>query len=205
MHDSSTSLRPGEHAEYWKQTQKQLAMTSQKRKEPEGEQLQSLAITGPADTGDFFDALWGDSNEGGGKDGQDGVCAKCGAGKKGNNSREHAKQVRTRQPADGDARAAGRTGQEGEEPGPKRRAKAKATGTATTAVGETAKDRAGGQNTSKGLTDKGRATAFGVSEQATPPAFFEADGMASASLHTDSSSGDACVTEAIRVDCLIPS
>ena len=31
---SSTSLRPGEHAEYWKQTQKQLAMASQKRKAP---------------------------------------------------------------------------------------------------------------------------------------------------------------------------
>ena len=70
-------------------------------------------------------------------------------------------------------------------------AKAQATGAATTAVGEAAKDRAGGQKTSKGLTDKRRATAFGVSEQATPPAFFEADGMASASLHTDSSSWGA--------------
>ena len=126
-----------------------------------------------------------------------------GAGKKGHNSRENAKQVRTRQPADGDARAAGRTGQEGEEPGPKRRAKAQATGTATTAGGETAKDRAGGQKTSKGFTGKGRATAFGVSEQATPPAFFEADGMASASLHTESAFGDACVPEATRVDCAI--
>ena len=58
-HDSSTSLRPAEHAEYWKQTQKQLAMTSQKRKEPEGEQLQSLAITGPADTGDLCLCLVG--------------------------------------------------------------------------------------------------------------------------------------------------
>ena len=114
------------------------------------------------------------------------------------------KQVRTRRPADGDARAAGRTGQEGEEPGPKRRAKAQ-TGTATTAVGETAKDRAGGQKTSKGFTDKGRATGFGVSEQSAPLAFFEADGMASASFHTDSSSGDACVPDAIRVDCSIPS
>ena len=83
VHDSSTSIWPGEHAEYWKQTQKQLAMTSQKRKEPEGEQLQSLAITGPADTGDFIAALWGDSNEGGDNDGQDGDCAKGGAGKEG--------------------------------------------------------------------------------------------------------------------------
>ena len=64
VHDSSASLRLGEHAEYWKQTQKQLAMTSQKRKEPEGEQLQSLAIAGPADTGDFFEALRGGNNEG---------------------------------------------------------------------------------------------------------------------------------------------
>ena len=54
VHGSNTSLRPGEHAEHWKQTKQQLAMTSQKRKEPEGEQRQSLAITGPADTGDLL-------------------------------------------------------------------------------------------------------------------------------------------------------
>ena len=42
-------------------------------------------------------------------------------------------------------------------------AKAKAKATAKAAVGEADKDRAGGQNTNKGLTDKGRATS--VSEQ----------------------------------------
>ena len=42
VHDSSTSPRPGEHAEYWKQTHKQLAITSQKRKEPEGSSYRAL-------------------------------------------------------------------------------------------------------------------------------------------------------------------
>ena len=87
--------------------------------------------------------------------------------------RENATHVRTRQPADGDAGAAGRTEQEGEEPEDQqgrgllraKAAKAKAKATAKAAVGETDKYRAGGQNTNKGLTDKGRATAFSVSEQ----------------------------------------
>ena len=100
-----------------------------------GEQLQSLAIAGPADTGDFFDALWGDGNDGGGQDDQDGDCAKGGAGKKGTSS----------------ARMQNRSG------------------------------------------------------QVTSPVCLKADGMAGPLLRTDSSSGGACVPEAIRVDCLIPS
>ena len=77
------------------------------------------------------------------------------------------------QPADGDAGAAGRTEQEGEEPEDQqgwgllraKAANAKAKATAKAVVGERDKDRAGGQNTNKGLTDKGRATACSVSEQ----------------------------------------
>ena len=108
------------------------------------------------------------------------------------------KRVRIRHPADGDAGAAGRTEQEGEEPADQQgrgllMAKAKAT--AKAAVGATDNDRAGGHHTNKGLTDKGRATAFSVSEQATPPAFGEAARLSSAPLHTDSSSGDSCVPE----------
>ena len=115
----------------------------------------------------------GDNNEGEEKDGQGGDCENGGAGKKGNNLRDNAKHVRIRQPADGDAGAAGRTEQEGEEPEDQqgrgllraKAAKAKAKATAKAAVGETDKDRAGRQKTNKGLTDKGRATAFSVSEQ----------------------------------------
>ncbi len=60
LHDSSESLRPGEHAAYWKETQKQLAVTARKkpRKEGEGEQEASVTLTIPTPT-DFFEAVWG--------------------------------------------------------------------------------------------------------------------------------------------------
>ena len=113
---SITSLRPGEHAEYWKQTQKQLAMTSQRRKGPEGEQLQSLAITGPADAGDFLMPCGAITTRARTTMAMPAFAKKGGADKKGNNLRDNAKHVRIRQPADGDASAAGRTEQEGEKP-----------------------------------------------------------------------------------------
>ncbi len=86
--------------------------------------------------------------------------------------RELMHKNRIRQPADGDAGAAGRTEQEGEEPEDQQGrgllranvAKAKAKAAAKATVGETDKGRVGGQNTNKGLIDKGRATAFSVSE-----------------------------------------
>ena len=55
MHDSSTSLRQGEHEEHWKLLQKSFGAATRKRKEAEGETHQSYSVT----KGDFFDELWG--------------------------------------------------------------------------------------------------------------------------------------------------
>ena len=55
VHDSSTSLRQGEHEEHWKLLQKSFGAATRKRKEAEGETHQSYSVT----KGDFFDELWG--------------------------------------------------------------------------------------------------------------------------------------------------